>query len=149
MTPEMKPDAGAPPQPTGAARYLPMIARLVMGLGFTVFGLNGFFHFMPEPKQQMSEGATALMTGFLKSGYMFPLVAGNQLVVGILLLINRFVPLALILIMPVLVNILAFHIFVQPGILPGAILTALEFFLAWCYRDYYRTVLSARARPNV
>jgi predicted enzyme related to lactoylglutathione lyase len=67
-----------------------MIARLVMGLGFTVFGLNGFFHFMPEPKQQMSEGATALMTGFLKSGYMFPLVAGNQLVVGILLLINRF-----------------------------------------------------------
>jgi len=149
MTLDAQTGAAEAPQSKGFARFLPAVARVLMGLGFTVFGLNGFLHFMPEPKQQMSDAATALMTGFAKSGYMFPLVAGTQLVVGILLLANLFVPLALVLIMPVLVNILAFHIFVQPGILPGAILTALELFLAWCYRDYYRTVLSARARPNL
>jgi uncharacterized membrane protein YphA (DoxX/SURF4 family) len=148
MAPETKPDASATPQSRGVLRFLPAVARLLMGLGFTVFGLNGFFHFMPEPKQQMSEGAQTLMAGFIKSGYMFPLVSGTQLLVGVLLLINRLVPLALILIMPVLVNILLFHLFLQPGIVPGAILMVLELYLAWCYRDYYRSVLTARATPN-
>lgn len=79
---------------------------------------------------------------------MMPLVSGTQLVVGLLLLTNFFVPLALVLIMPVLVNIILFHIFLQPGILPGAILTVLELYLAWCYRNYYRTVLSSKAAPQ-
>ena len=149
MTPDTQTGAGEAAQSKGFARFLPAIVRVLMGLGFTIFGLNGFLHFMPEPKQQMSEAATALMTGFAKSGYVLPLVSGTQLIVGILLLTNLFVPLALVLIMPVLVNILAFHIFVQPGILPGAILTAFELFLAWSYRDYYRAVLSPRARPNL
>jgi uncharacterized membrane protein YphA (DoxX/SURF4 family) len=130
-------------------RFIPCIARILMGLGFFIFGLNGFLNFLPQPKEAMPEGAAALFGGFMKSGYMMPLISGTQLVVGILLLLNLFVPLALVLIMPVLVNIIAFHLFLQPkGIAPGIIMTLLELYLAWTYRSYYREVLSMRARPN-
>jgi hypothetical protein len=70
---------------------------------------------------------------------------GTQLLVGILLLINRFVPLALVLIMPILLNIVAFHVFLQPaGLAPGVVLLALELYLAWCYRAAFRQLLSPR-----
>ena len=123
----------------------PLVARLLMGLGFTVFGLNGFLHFIPEPKEAMPEGAASFAGALMKTGYMFQLIAGTQLLSGILLLINRFVPLALVLLMPVLVNIIAFHIFLQPaGTAPGAVFMALELYLAWCYRAAYRPLLTAR-----
>ena len=77
------------------ARHLPTIARLLMGFGFFVFGLNGFLHFIPEPKNAMPEGAAAFAGAMMKTGYMFQMVAGTQLLVGVLLLLNRFVPLAL------------------------------------------------------
>ena len=77
------------------------------------------------------------------------MVMGTQLLVGVLLLLNRFVPLALVLIMPVLVNIIAFHIFLAPsGIGPGAVLMALELYLAWAYRRAYLPMLAARAKPG-
>src|SRR5215471_11349724 len=127
------------------ARYFPTLARILMGLAFLVFGLNGFLHFMPEPKQQLPEFAVALA----KTGYMFPLVMGTQLLVGVLLLLNLFVPLALALIAPVIVNIVAFHIFLQPaGIVPGLVLAVLELYLAWSYRGAYRSMLAAKARPD-
>src|SRR3954463_12949873 len=109
--------------PKSFTRYLPHIARVLMGLMFFVFGLNGFLNFFPPPKTPMPEGAMAFAGALMKSGYMFQLIAGTQLLVGLLLLINRFVPLALVLIMPILVNIIAFHIFLQPsGSAPGAVL---------------------------
>ena len=136
-------------QPTQRPRYLPAIARILMGLAFLIFGLNGFFQFIPQPKPPMPEGASAFAGAMMKTGYLFQLVMGTQLLVGILLLLNRFVPLALVLIMPILVNIIAFHIFLQPaGLPPGAILMALELYLAWAYRGYYRSVLAARAKPD-
>lgn len=106
------------------ARYLPAIARILMGLMFFVFGLNGFLHFLPEPKGGMSENATAFFTGLMQSGYMMPLIFGTQTLVGALLLVNRFVPLALALIAPVIVNIIAFHIFLSPLMLCGMPTTA-------------------------
>jgi uncharacterized membrane protein YphA (DoxX/SURF4 family) len=127
------------------ARHFPTIARILMGLVFLVFGLNGFVHFMPEPKQQLPEFAVALA----KTGYMFPLVMGTQLLVGVLLLLNLFVPLALALITPVIVNIVAFHIFLQPsGIVPGLVLAILELYLAWSYRSAYRSMLAPRVKPG-
>lgn len=91
----------------------------------------------------------AFAGALMKTGYMFPLIAGTQLLVGVLLLLNRFVPLALVLIMPVLVNIIAYHIFLQPkGIAPGAILMALDLYLAWCYRKAYVPILTPRSAPN-
>src|SRR5215471_10853760 len=126
------------------ARYFPTLARILMGLAFLVFGLNGFLHFMPEPKQQLPEFAVALM----KTGYMFPLVMGTQLLVGVLLLLNIFVPLALALIAPVIVGIVTFHIFLAPSTLPMAIVVlVLELYLAWAYRIAFRPMLAMRVRP--
>src|SRR5438874_2170972 len=81
---------------------LPHVARILMGVAFLVFGLNGFFQFIPPPKTPMPEGAVAFSGALMKTSYMFPFIMGTQLLVGILLLLNRFVPLALVVIMPVL-----------------------------------------------
>jgi hypothetical protein len=130
-------------------RVLPAIARILMGLAFLVFGLNGFFHFIPQPKDAMPEGVTALMTGFMKSGYMMPLIFGTQTLVGVLLLLNCFVPLALALIAPVIVNILAFHICLMPStIAPGIVVAVLELYLAWTYRKVYAPMLACKVKPG-
>jgi len=131
------------------ASVTPAVARILMGLMFFVFGLNGFLHFIPQPKDPMSEGAMALFTGFTKSGYMMPLIFGTQTLVGALLLVNRFVPLALALIAPVIVNIIAFHLFLSPAtIAPGIVVLALELYLAWSYRKLYQPMLVFRSKPG-
>jgi len=131
------------------ARYLPAIARVLMGLLFLVFGLNGFLHFIPEPKTPMPEGAMAFAGALMKTGYMFPLIMGTQLLVGVLLLANRFVPLALALIAPIIVNIIAFHLFLAPtGLAPGIVVLVLELYLAWAYRQSYRPMLKLKTGPS-
>ena len=131
------------------ARYLPIIARVLMGVCFLVFGLNGFLHFIPEPKNAMPEGAAAFAGALLKAGYMLPMVMGTQLLVGVLLLLNRFVPLALALLAPVIVNIVAFHIFLAPsGLGLALVVLALELYMAWAYRSSYRSMLNPRAKPD-
>src|SRR5882724_13697905 len=148
----MTPDPNLPAEETKVkpfTRYAAMIARILLGLGFTVFGLNGFLHFIPEPKTAMPENVAALMAGMMKSGYMFPLIFATQLLGGVLLLFNLFVPLALVLLMPVLVNIIAFHLFLQPaGMAPGAVFMALELYLAWAYRKVFLPMLAIRAKPG-
>jgi hypothetical protein len=116
-----------------------------MGAGFFIFGLNGFLNFMPQPKTPMPEGAAAFAGALAKTGYMMYLISGTQLLVGILLLANRFVLLALVLIAPIFVGIVTFHIFLAPAtIAPGLILLALELYLAWVYRDSFRPLLRAK-----
>jgi hypothetical protein len=126
----------------------PAIARVLMGLMFLVFGLNGFLHFIPQPKDAMPDGVMALMGGFMKSGYMMPLIFGTQTLVGALLLLNGFVPLALALIAPVIVNIIAFHLFLMPSTIgPGIFVLILEIYLVWCYRRVYAPMLAFRVKP--
>jgi uncharacterized membrane protein YphA (DoxX/SURF4 family) len=144
-----KPAEAAEQKPKSFARHLPTIARVLMGLLFLIFGLNGFLHFLPEPKTPMPEGAMAFAGVLMKTGYMFPMIMGTQLLVGVLLLLNRFVPLALALIAPVIVNIIAFHVSLAPaGIGPGVVVLGLEAYLAWAYRNSYRQMLTARTRPG-
>src|ERR1700722_5890521 len=96
-----------------------LIARYLMGLLFTLFGLNGFFNFLPATP--LPPQAVQFFTILVTSHYMLPIFV-LQLVCGILFLINRYVPLALALIAPVIVNILLFHLTMNPsGIVPGAI----------------------------
>ena len=130
-------------------RFLPHVARILMGLVFFIFGLNGFFQFMPQPKE-MPEGVASLMGAFMKSGYLLQLISGTETLVGFLLLINCFVPLALAFIAPVIVNILAFHIFLMPApgaFAPGIIVTVLEIYLAWTYRRVYAPMLACKVKP--
>ena len=129
-------------------KYLPTIARVLLGLMFFVFGLNGFLNFIPPPKSGIPEGAMAFSIAMMKTGYFFQLVKGTEVTVGLLLLLNRFVPLALVLIAPVIVNILAFHAFLAPSGVPMAVvILGLEIYLAWTYRQVYRPMLAARVTP--
>ena len=131
---------------TRTQRIAITVVRVLLGLVFVVCGLDGFLHFFPMPETPPSAGAMSLATAFMASGYMFPLIKGTEVIVGALLLANRFVPLALVLLAPVLVNIVLFHAFLAPaGIGMAIVLVALQLSLAWTHRRAYRPLLTARA----
>jgi hypothetical protein len=122
-------------------------ARLVQGAAFLVFGLNGFLHFLPMPAPPPAAGA--FFGALFATGYMLPLIKGTEVVTAILLLSNRFVPLALALIAPVIVNIVAFHAFLAPAGIPlPLLLLATELTLAWSYRKAYAPMLRVRVAPD-
>ncbi|MDP9002617.1 MAG: DoxX family protein [Myxococcota bacterium] len=130
------------------SRYVPMIGRALLGLIFFIFGLNGFLRFLPQPST-LPEGAVAFAGALLKTGYLFPLLKGTEVLVGTLLLSNRFVPLALAIVAPIVINIFAFHAFLAPeGIGLAAVVLVLEAYLAWAYRDAFRPILAARVSPG-
>lgn len=141
--------AGAGQDTKSLARHLPTAARVLLGLAFFVFGLNGFLNFIPPPTEPIPEGALAFSAALMKTGYMMSLVKGTEVLVGLLLLTNRFVPLALALLAPVTINIVAFHAFLAPsGTVMTLIILALHLYLAWTYRAAYRSMLVARAVPG-
>jgi uncharacterized membrane protein YphA (DoxX/SURF4 family) len=126
---------------------IPTVARVLLGLIFAVFGLNGFLHFIPTPPPSGPAGAFG--SAMFATGYLLQLVMATQLIAGVLLLSNRFVPLALALLAPVVVNIVAFHVFLAPSGLPLALVVlALEIYLARSYRDAYSSMLHARTEPT-
>lgn len=128
------------------ARYVITGARVLYGLGFLVFGLNGFLNFIPPPPTPMPERAMTFISALMGSGYMISLIAGTQLLAGVLLLANRFVPLALLLLAPLLVNIVAFHVFLEPsGLAIALVFLAVEIGLLWAYRAAFRGVLQPKA----
>jgi uncharacterized membrane protein YphA (DoxX/SURF4 family) len=138
-----------PASPKKFARFLPVVARLLMGLPLIVFGLNGFLNFIPPPPTPLPEKAMAFAGALMNSGYMMQLIGATHLVVGLFLVINRFVPLALAFFAPFIVNSVAFHLFLEPsGLMMASIFLALEIYLAWSYRKAFRPMLSARVLPN-
>jgi uncharacterized membrane protein YphA (DoxX/SURF4 family) len=128
------------------SRFAPSAARLLLGLVFFVFGLNGFLQFLPTPPAP--ERAMAFMGALAATGYMFPLIKSVEVIGGVLLLANRFVPLALAILAPNVVNIVLFHAVLAPGGLPVALFVlALELFTAWSYRDAFAPMLRTRTTP--
>ncbi|HEV8075236.1 MAG TPA: hypothetical protein VGP66_05280 [Candidatus Acidoferrum sp.] len=100
-----------------------LIARLLMGLIFLVFGLNGFLHFIKAP---MPEGIAGQFAGALFVSKYYVVIFGVQVISGVLFLVGRFVPLALVLIGPVIVNILCFHALMgAPGLPLAVVVTVL------------------------
>ena len=95
-----------------------LIARIFLGLLFLVFGLNGFLHFIP---MQPPTGLAGQYMGALFLSHYLVVVFALQAVGGLLLLINRYVPLALVLLAPVIVNIVLFHACLAPAGLPMAL----------------------------
>ncbi|MFZ1888941.1 MAG: DoxX family membrane protein [Candidatus Binataceae bacterium] len=111
-------------------RIATLIVRILLGLIFTIFGLNGFLHFLPNPA--MPDAAVHFFGAIFATGYMIPLLFATQVIGGILLIIGVFVPFALIILAPVIVNIFFFHLFLAPEGLPLAIIVVIfELFLAW------------------
>ncbi len=106
-------------------RIAGLIARILLGLMFTVFGLNGFFHFIPMKGGPMSPLAMQYM-GAIAQSHMLQAAFAVQLVTGLMLLSGFFVPLALVLLGPVIANILLFHATMDPkGIVNGLVAFAL------------------------
>jgi uncharacterized membrane protein YphA (DoxX/SURF4 family) len=129
------------------SRHIPTLVRILMGLMFLFFGLNGFFNFMPAPKE-MPQDMMAVLGGLMKGGYM-TVVSATEVIAGVLLLLNRFVPLALALIAPIVVGIITFHVAIAPATIgPGIVVLAMELYLAWAYRNAFRPMLAMRVTPG-
>jgi uncharacterized membrane protein YphA (DoxX/SURF4 family) len=128
-------------------RFFPPIARFLLGLMFLVFGLNGFLNFMPQPKDLPQVIVTVGVA--LKQGGFMDVVSGAEVLVGVLLLTNCFVPLALAMLAPIIVGILTFHIYTSPSMIgPGIVVALLELYLAWSYRAAFCPMLRAKVRPG-
>jgi peptidoglycan biosynthesis protein MviN/MurJ (putative lipid II flippase) len=104
-----------------------LIARILLGLIFSVFGLNGFLHFIPQGP--MPGGPASQYIAALTESHYVIFVFLCELFGGILLLINRYVPLALTVLAPVIVNIVLFHAFMAPSGLPLAIVVVILWLL--------------------
>jgi hypothetical protein len=136
-----------PSAKTSAGRIVGAIVRGLLGMMFLVFGLNGFLNFMPAPKDLPPDVIT-VSTGLMKGGYL-AVVSATEVLVAVLLLTNRFVPLALVLLAPIVVGILTFHIAVAPAtIVPGVVVLVMELYLAWAYRGVFRPMLRAKVSPG-
>ena len=103
-------------------RIASVIARYLAGLIFFVMGLNGFLHFIPLPPPI---GVAAQFMGALYVSHYLLVIFAFQIIAGVLLLVNRYVPLAVALLAPVIVNILTFHVLMAPAGLPQAVFVAI------------------------
>ena len=127
-------------------KYAFVIARVLLGLVFTVFGLNAFLHFFPSPPVP---GLAGQFMGALLGSHYYVIAFGTELIGGALLLSNCYVPLALTVLAPVVVNIVAFHLFLAPsGLAIPIVVLALGVFLAWSYRAAFKPMLRADVSPD-
>ena len=117
-------------------RIVVLIARLLLGLIFVVFGLNGFLNFLSMGP--MPTGLAGQFIGALFLSHYYWVVAALQIIGGVLLLVNRFVPLALVLLGPVIVNILCYHVFLNHlGAPPAIVVTLLWFIVFYRVRQHF------------
>lgn len=122
---------------------------MLLGLVFFAGGITYFF--MEPPKDPIPEAAMAFMGALMKTGYMMPFLKGTETLAGALLLCGRFVPLALAVLAPIIINIAACISFLMPspgGIIMVVVLVALELYLAWAYRGAFRPMLAAQVTPG-
>jgi putative oxidoreductase len=120
-----------------------VIARFLLGLIFLVFGLNGFFHFIPAPPPP--SGTAGQFVGALFVSNYLVVVFLLQIIPAVLLLINRYVPLALTLVAPIIVNILLFHILMAPsGLALAIIVTVLWIVVFLSVRSAFAGLLQPR-----
>src|ERR1041384_1288350 len=122
-------------------RIVTLIARILLGLMFLVLGLNGFLNFLsmgPPPT-----GLAGQFMGALFQSHYYWVIAALQVVGGVLLLVGRYVPLGLVLLGPVIVNILLYHIFLNPaGMGMALVVTVLWFIVFYAYHQYFAGIFA-------
>ena len=124
-------------------KIVTLIARLLLGLIFVVFGLNGFFNFLNMGP--MPSGLAGQFIGALAQSHYFWVVAALQVAGGALLLVNRFVPLGLVLLGPVIVNILLYHLFLNlTGIGLAIVVAILWLIVFYGHRQYFSGIFVQR-----
>lgn len=124
-------------------RIVTLIARLLLGLIFFVFGLNGFLNFLD--KGPMPQGLAGQFIGALIQSHYFWVIGALQVIGGALLLVNRFVPFALVLLGPVIVNIILYHVFLnRTGIVMAIVVVILWFVVYYAERQYFSGIFAQR-----
>ncbi len=143
--------ASTPPAAKSKLRYVTVVARLLMALIFLPAGAMYFLNMMPEPNPPPPKPMMDFAMALMNTGYLFGLIKGVELVTGVLFLLNRFVPLALVLIAPVAVNITLVNVKLGPtlaGIVTSAAIVVLWFYLALVHRAAFRPLLTAKFSPT-
>ena len=124
-------------------KYAVIVVRVLMGLLFVFASVVVLFKIAPQP--ELTGNTKIFMDGVNASGYLLPLIKITELFCGIAFLAGRYVPLAAVVIAPVIVNILLYHSFVDTSGLPVAILLFLgNIFLGYAYRDKFKPLLEAK-----
>jgi putative oxidoreductase len=125
-------------------KIVTLIARILLGLAFLVFGLNGFLDFIPHGP--MPAGTAGQFAGALMATHYMHCISGLEVIAAVLLLVNRYVPLGLVLLGPIIVNILFFHIFMAPSAIgPGLLVTVLWFIVFASVRQAFAGIFQAKA----
>ncbi len=121
-----------------------IVTRILLGLIFFVFGLNGFLNFIPH-EAPTDPKIAAFMGGLFQTGYFFPFLKGTEVLIGIALLANRYTALALVVLTPIALNILLFHLALAPdGNVMSIVIIALLGYQAWLHKEKYKTLLTAK-----
>jgi uncharacterized membrane protein YphA (DoxX/SURF4 family) len=124
-----------------------LIARILLGLEFVFFGLNGFLQFLPSPP--IPGPAGQFLGAIVVTHYAVPIFA-LQLICGILLLAGRYVPLAITILGAILVNILLFHITMAPSGLPLALITLVLWIIVFIgVHQAFAGIFAAKVEPKV
>ena len=127
-------------------KILANVSRFLLGLIFLVFGLNGFLHFIPMPTP--SGVAGQFFGALFVSNYLVP-IFGLQVTSGALLLVNRFVPLALTILAAIIVNILLFHVLMNPAGLGLAVFVTVLWGVVFAsVRSAFAGIFQARVEMN-
>lgn len=122
-------------------KYAILVSRMLLGFIFVFFGVNNILHFLPNPAMPPDAG---LFLSILATHNFMNVVAVLMMIGGLLLMVGRYVPLALTILGPVVVNILLFHLLMAPSGLPLAVVVAvLELFLIWVYRYAFAGIFTA------
>ena len=124
-------------------KILSLIARILLGLLFLIFGANGFLNFIPQPP--MPDSPAARFGTLLMTTHYMHFVCAIMVISAILFLIGRYVPLALVLIGPVIVNILLFHTLMAPATIgPGALAAVLWLIVFIHVRSAFAGIFQAK-----
>ncbi|MCR3750882.1 DoxX family membrane protein [Lentzea californiensis] len=127
---------------TKTFRYINVVVRVLFGALFAFSGFTGLFGIGSQSTDGMSAEAVAFATALGESGFVMPVVKVAELVAGIMLLVNRFVPLALALLAPLVVGVFGFHLLLEPsGAVIAVVLAVVEIYLAWVHRDAFVPML--------
>lgn len=122
-----------------------LVARILLGLIYLVFGLNFFLHFIPMQVPAMTEKATAFQGGLYGSGYFFQYMKVIEILGGLFLLLNRYTAFFILILFPISLNIFLFHTILAPAGVPmGVGVLVLNLFLGFGYLKYYTPMFTAK-----
>ncbi|MGE4170207.1 MAG: DoxX family membrane protein [Candidatus Margulisiibacteriota bacterium] len=122
---------------------LALVSRVLLGAIYVFFGLNGLLHFLPMPP--LPEATAKFFEGMMVTRYFFPLLASTQVLGGLMILTGIAAPLGLIILAPVTLNIVLFHVFMTPGlnnlVMPG-VMVLFQAIAAYAHLDVYKPLFA-------